>query len=237
MTEVAEIVAAGRVVGAKVMLDGAQRAPHGPLDVRELNVDFYVFSGHKTYGPTGIGVLWGRRELLETMPPFMTGGQMIKEVTPTRRSGRRRDAEAGTPPIGAAIGFGVALDWMQALDWRAIRGHEIRLTCRLINGLTATKGARLLGPADTRDRRGVVSFAIEGLSPAEICLFLDDRGIALRGGHHCAQPLVRAFGVEGAPACYSTDADIDTLLDGVEDLVRSRFRSARQPGTASAVRT
>jgi cysteine desulfurase/selenocysteine lyase len=228
LTDVSRVVAAARAVGAKIMLDGAQRAPHGPLDMRDLGVDFYAFSGHKTYGPTGIGVLWGRSELLEALPPFMTGGQMIDEVTLTKATFKPppRRFEAGTPPIAAAIGLGVALDWMQTLDWGAVRNHEMRLTRRLIDGLTAIADVRLLGPIDTRDRRGVVSFAIEGLSPQEICRSLDARGVALRGGHHCAQPLLRAFDVAGAAraslAPYSLDADVDVLLEGVEDLIHSR---------------
>lgn len=229
LTDVGRIVAAARVVGAKVMLDGAQGAPHGPLDVGKLDIDYYVFSGHKTYGPTGIGVLWGRSELLERMPPFMTGGQMIEEVTLTKATFRTppRRFEAGTPPIGAAIGLGAALNWMQALDWRAIRDHELRLTRRLLDGLAATAGVRVLGPVDTRHRRGVVSFAIAGISAEKICRFLDNSGVALRGGYHCAQPLLRAFGVDGAAraslAPYSVEADVEALLDGVEELVRNRL--------------
>ena len=231
LTDVARVVAAARAVGAKVMLDGAQRAPHGPLDMRELDVDFYTFSGHKTYGPTGIGVLWGRSKLLEELPPFMTGGQMIDEVALAKATFKPppRRFEAGTPPIAAAIGLGVALDWMKTLDWDAVRNHEIRLTHRLIDGLTAIAGVRLLGPIDTRNRRGVISFVIEDLSPEEICRSLDARGVALRGGHHCAQPLLRAFGVAGAAraslAPYNMDADVDVLLEGVEDLIRSERKS------------
>ena len=231
LTDVARVVAAARAVGAKVMLDGAQRAPHGPLNMRELDVDFYAFSGHKTYGPTGIGVLWGRSELLEELPPFMTGGQMIDEVALAKATFKPppRRFEAGTPPIAAAIGLGVALDWMKTLDWDAVRNHEIRLTHRLIDGLTAIAAVRLLGPIDTRNRRGVISFVIEDLSPEEICRSLDARGVALRGGHHCAQPLLRAFGVAGAAraslAPYSMDADVDVLLEGVEDLIRSGRKS------------
>jgi cysteine desulfurase/selenocysteine lyase len=228
LTDVAQIVAAARAVGAKVLLDGAQRAPHGPFDVRKLGIDFYAFSGHKTYGPTGIGVLWGRRELLEAMPPFMTGGQMIEEVTLTETTFKRapRRFEAGTPPIAAAIGLGVALDWMQTLDWQAIRAHELRLTRRLLDGLTSITGVRILGPLDMHDRRGVVAFSVAGFSPEEVCRALDSRGVALRGGHHCAQPLVRAFGVEGAAraslAPYSVDADVDALLAGIAELLATR---------------
>ena len=218
------MVAAARAVGARIMLDGAQRAPHGPLDVRELGIDFYAFSGHKTYGPTGIGVLWGRQDLLQAMPPFLTGGQMIDEVRPTDATFRPppRRFEAGTPPIGPAIGLGAALAWMQMLDWDAIRRHELHLTRRLIEGLVAIAGVRVLGPLDTRDRRGVVAFSVKGVSAEDVCRFLDSKGVALRGGHHCAQPLVHAFGVKGVAraslAPYTVDADIDALLEGVEEL-------------------
>jgi len=240
LTDVPRVVAAARAVGAKVMLDGAQRAPHGPVDVRKLDIDFYVFSGHKTYGPTGIGVLWGRRELLDQMPPFMTGGQMIETVTLTSTTFRPppRRFEAGTPPIAQAIGLGAALDWMKGLDWRAIQAHEERLTQRLIGGLTRFAGVRVLGPLDTRDRLGVVSFSIEGFSANDICRFLDESGIALRGGYHCAQPLVRAFGVEGAAraslAPYTIDADVDVLLQGLEDLLGSRYQGASHRHEAPA---
>ena len=224
MTDVGRVVAAARTVGAKVMLDGAQRAPHGPLDMQQLGIDFYVFSGHKTYGPTGIGVLWGRREWLQSLPPFMTGGQMIEEVALTNAKFRPppRRFEAGTPPIAGAIGLGAALNWMQAQDWPAIQQHEQRLTRRLLDGLQSIRGVRVLGPTDLRERRGVVSFVVAGPSAEQVCRHADARGVALRGGHHCAQPLIRSFGVEGAAraslAPYSLDDDIDVLLNAVEDL-------------------
>ena len=228
MTDAPSIVVAARVVGAKVFLDGAQRAPHGPLDVRELDVDFYAFSGHKAYGPTGIGVLWGRAELLAALPPFMTGGQMIEEVTLTRATFRPppRRFEAGTPPIAAAIGLGAALDWMQTLEWASVRDHELLLTRRLLEGLTAVKGVRVLGPLDTQARRGVVAFSIDGFSAEEVCRRLDELGVALRGGYHCAQPLFRAFNSTGAAraslALYNVPGDVDALLQGVQDLMRRR---------------
>jgi cysteine desulfurase / selenocysteine lyase len=238
MTDVAPVIAAARAVGAKVMLDGAQRAPHGPLDVRKLDVDFYAFSGHKTYGPTGVGVLWGRRELLEALPPFMTGGQMIEEVTledATFRSPPRR-FEAGTPPIAAAVGLGAALHWMHALDWHAIQAHELRLTRRLLAGLASIEGVRVLGPLDTYDRRGVVSFAVEHISAEEVCRSLDRCGVALRGGYHCAQPLVRAFKVNGAAraslAPYSVDEDVEVLLAGLAELTAARSGHAPPRGRA-----
>ena len=235
MTDVARVAAAARAVGANIMLDGAQRAPHGPLDMRRLGVDFYAFSGHKNYGPTGIGVLWGRRELLDAMPPVYAGGQMIEDVTLERATFRPppRRFEAGTPRIAAAIGLGTALDWMRALDWRAIGRHERRLSGRILEGMASIPGVRVLGPGDTQDRRGVVSFTVEGCTAAEVCRRLDRRGLALRGGHHCAQPLLRAFGVEGAAraslAPYNLDRDVDVLLEGVDALAAGKRRSAR-PG-------
>jgi len=238
ITDVGRVVAAARAAGAVVMLDGAQRAPHGPVDVQALDVDFYAFAGHKCYGPTGIGVLWGRRELLEEMPPFMTGGQMIESVTleEVRYARPPRRFEAGTPPIAGAIGLGAALDWMATLDWRAVRSHELRLTRRLLEGLQRLDGVRVIGPGDTHDRRGVVSFHMAGIPPAEVCRVLDLRhGVAMRSGYHCAQPLVAAFGVAGVAraslAPYNDDTDVDALLEGVEELVRqpSAVAAAAKP--------
>lgn len=229
LTDVAQVVKAARAVGAKVMLDGAQRAPHGPLDVQALDVDFYAFSGHKTFGPTGIGVLWGRRQWLETMPPFMTGGQMVNHVALTDATFRAppRRFEAGTPPIAAAIGLGAALEWMKQLDWMAIQQHEMRLTARLLEGLQRIPKVRVIGPLDLTDRRGVVSFVVDGVSAEQICRDLDTRGVALRGGHHCAQPVMQAFGVDGSAraslAPYSTAEDIEALLDGLETLCTGKM--------------
>jgi cysteine desulfurase/selenocysteine lyase len=221
-TDVARVVAAARAVGALVLLDGAQRAPHGPLDLPALGADFYAFSGHKVYGPTGIGVLWGQAEVLAGLPPFMVGGQMIRTVTletatfadPPRRF------EAGTPPLAGAIGLGAALDWLGTLDWPAIQAHERRLTARAIEGLHAVPGVRIVGPLDT-DRRGpVVSFAADGVDSLALCLRLDSYGLALRSGHHCAQPLHDALGLPGTArasfALYNHEADVDALLVGVE---------------------
>jgi cysteine desulfurase/selenocysteine lyase len=164
------------------------------------------------------------------MPPLMTGGQMIESVSSTSASFRPppRRFEAGTPPIAAAIGLGASIAWMRQLDWRAIQAHELQLTGRLLAGLASLPGVRVLGPTDTHDRRGVVTFAVNGFSAADVCRALDRSGVALRGGHHCAQPLLRAFGEEGAAraslALYSQIADVETLLEGLDELVRKPGR-------------
>lgn len=226
ITDVAPVVAAARAVGAVVVLDGAQRAPHGPLDVQKLGIDFYAFSGHKTYGPTGIGVLWGRSDLLAHMPPFMVGGQMIRRVTleivdfadPPRRF------EAGTPPIGAAIGLGAAVQWMERLDWPAVAAQEMALTAHLLESLSRMERVRVVGPLTTEARRGVVSFTVAGLSSEEVCRRLDSYGLALRHGHHCAQPLMIALGIEGTAraslAPYTTPDDVEHLIAALAQIAR-----------------
>ena len=227
LTDTAPIVAAARAVGAAVVLDGAQRAPHGPLDVRNLGIDFYAFSGHKTFGPTGIGVLWGRGEILEDMPPFMVGGQMIQRVSPesVEFADPPRRFEAGTPPIGAAVGLGAAIRWMERLDWDAVAEHERRLTGRLLDALANLKRIRVVGPVTTQQRRGVVSFTVSGMSSEDVCRRLDAYGLALRHGHHCAQPLMLALGIEGTAraslAPYTTEEDIDHLVAGVAEITQS----------------
>jgi cysteine desulfurase/selenocysteine lyase len=224
-TDVAAIVAAARRVGARVLLDGAQAVQHGPQDVRALGVDFYAFSGHKCFGPGGIGVLWGREQLLASLPPFMSGGGMVGEVTPERTTWAAppQRFEAGTPPIAQAVGLAAALDWMIELDWAAIHAREGRLCATLIEGLRRTTGLRLLGPA-SGPRAPIVSFDIPGLHPHDICQVLDVHQLALRGGHHCAQPLMAALGVEACTrasiALYNDDADIAALLDGLDSAIR-----------------
>ncbi len=230
ITDIGPIAAAARSVGARVLIDGAQRAPHGPLDLLALGIDFYAFSGHKVYAPNGVGVLWGRRELLSAMPPFMGGGGMIAQVdldAGTTFADIPRRFEAGTPPIAQAVGLGAAVRWVKALDWAGIAQHEARLTGRILDGLGALKGARVIGPTGLQGRLGVVSFALDGIHPHDLCQWLDRKGVALRGGHHCAQPLARRFGVAGTTraslAPYNNDADIDALLAGLEDALK-RFR-------------
>jgi cysteine desulfurase/selenocysteine lyase len=220
-TDVAAVVAAARKAGAKVLLDGAQAVQHGPQDVQALGVDFYAFSGHKCFGPGGIGVLWGRAEALAQMPPFLGGGGMIGEVTPAASTWAAppQRFEAGTPPIAQAVGLAAALDWMMALDWPAIREREDALCLRLIDGLARIPGLRLLGPQEGK-RAPIVSFDIPGLHPHDICQVLDAQHLALRGGHHCAQPLLAALGVEtctrASIALYNDEADIAALLAGLD---------------------
>lgn len=225
VSDVPALVAAARSVGARVLLDGAQRAPHGPLDVSALGVDFYVLAGHKCFGPTGVGVLWGRAEALAELPPFMSGGGMVSTVSaedvifhsPPRRF------EAGTPPIAAAIGLGAALTWLRSLPWSDIAVHEARLTAQLLAGLRAIDGLRLVGPESLDARLPVVSFTQAGVHPHDLCQILDETEVALRGGHHCARPLLTALGVESVSrasmALYNTAADVEALLAG---LVRAR---------------
>ncbi|MGE0715094.1 MAG: aminotransferase class V-fold PLP-dependent enzyme [Alphaproteobacteria bacterium] len=227
VTDVGRVVAAARSVGARVLIDGAQRAPHGPVDVQALGVDFYAFSGHKAFGPNGIGVLWGRAGLLEEMPPFMGGGEMIAHVSFGGSSWAQipNKFEAGTPPIAPAVGLGTALDWLSGLDWSAIVAHELRLTGRILDGVARIPGSRLLGPNGLQQRLGVVSFALDGLHPHDVCQMVDaTHGVALRGGHHCAQPLMESCGLVGTVraslAPYNDDDDVDALLEGLDRAVR-----------------
>ena len=226
VTDVAAIVAAARTVGARVLLDGAQQVQHGPVDVQNLGVDFYAFSGHKCYGPGGVGVLWGRAEALAALPPFLGGGGMVGEVTPeaVTYAAPPRRFEAGTPPIAQAVGLGAALEWMRGLPWEAIHAHEQALLQRLQEGLATLPQVRVLGPTDTAARAPIVAFDVAGLHPHDVCQVLDRHGVALRGGHHCAQPLMRHFGVDSANrasiAPYTTAADIDALLAGLADAIR-----------------
>lgn len=229
VTDLAPLRAAATAVGARILLDGAQRVPHGPLDLPALGVDFYAFSGHKMFGPHGIGALWARRALLEEMPPFLGGGEMIRTVTMERTTyaAPPHKFEAGTPPIAQAVGLGAAVDWLMRLDWPAISGHEMRLAQRVLDGLPAP--ARVIGPTGLQQRLPVISFDIPGIHPHDICQLLDSEGVALRGGHHCAQPLMERFGLAGTTraslALYSGDDDVDALLAGLDRAIRRLGRS------------
>jgi cysteine desulfurase / selenocysteine lyase len=227
LVDVGAVVAAARTVGAKVMLDGAQKAPHGPIDLPSLGVDFYVFAGHKAYGPNGIGVLWAKAELLEAMPPFMGGGSMIGRVTfaETTWAPAPRRFEAGTPPIGPAIGLGAACKWMRALDWAGAHAHEMTMVQHLMDGLQKIDGARIFGPAGLQNRYPVVSFMLDGVHPHDVAQTLDSFGVAVRAGHHCAQPLMDRFDLDGTTrvsmAPYNNGGDIDALLTGVRHAAKT----------------
>ncbi len=228
---VGAVVEAAQAVGAKVLLDGAQRAAHGPLDLPALGVDFYAFSGHKMFGPNGVGVLWGRRALLEDLPPFLGGGEMIRSVTPgkTTFADVPHRFEAGTPPIAQAVGLGAAVRWIKSLDSNAVEAHLRGLTARVLDGLAALDNSRgrgrnrirIIGPTGLQARFPVVSFAVDGAHPHDVCQILDSHGVALRGGHHCAQPLMDHFDLTGTTraslAVYNHDADVHAFLSGLED--------------------
>ncbi len=215
VTDVKSIIRLARDAGALVFLDGAQAVPHGPVDVVDMDVDFYAFSGHKCYGPTGIGVLWGRQDLLDLMPPFMGGGGMTQRVdtgSSEYLKGRRR-FEAGTPPIAQAVGLGEALDWLLEMDWDSIRAQERKLTAQLLEVLESIPGLQIIGPRNLDHRIPLFSFDVDGIHPHDICHLMDQQGIALRGGHHCAQPLLQAFGL-----LASTRVSL-SLFNGADDII------------------
>src|SRR5262249_51609363 len=206
--------------GAIVVVDAAQSAPHRPIDVGQLGADLLTFSGHKALGPTGIGVLWGRKELLERMPPAMGGGEMIQEVHTSGVRFREPPArfEAGTPNIGGAYPLGVALDYLEHVGYDALAAHERRLQARAFERAAATFGDRLtiFGPPDVADREAVLSFRLAGVHPHDVASLLDAEGICVRSGHHCAQPLMERLGVpaltRASPYLYNTEAEIDRLF-------------------------
>ena len=210
-------------VGAKLLLDGCQAAPRLPVDVAAIDCDFYVFSGHKLYGPTGIGALWARAEILDSMPPMHGGGAMIDRVTFARTTyaPAPQRFEAGTPHIVGAVGLGAAIDWIESIGLDAIHAHEVALVGQTRGALSAIPGITLFGPEDSA---GIVSFAIEGVHPHDVATILDDEGVAIRAGHHCAQPLMELLGVPATArasfAAHSDASDIAALVRGVEKVKR-----------------
>jgi cysteine desulfurase/selenocysteine lyase len=216
------IIDRARAAGALVLLDCSQSVPHGPVDVSALGADFVAFTGHKLCGPTGIGVLWGRGELLAAMPPFLGGGSMIETVTMERSTYAVPPAkfEAGTPPIAQAVGLGAAVDYLTAVDMRAVREHEQALTAYALDALRAVPGVRIFGPATMTDRGGIISFALAGIHPHDVGQVLDAQGVEVRVGHHCARPACRRFGVAATTRAsfylYNTLAEVDALVAGVE---------------------
>ncbi len=218
---VAEIGRRAHEVGAKILVDGAQSVPHLPVDAQALDCDFLAFSGHKMCGPTGIGVLYGKRELLEAMPPFMGGGDMIREVY--LDSATWNDLpwkfEAGTPAIAQAIGLGYAVDYLNSIGMEAIQQHEHGIIQYALEALSRVKGLTLYGPpADMRG--GVATFNIPGVHPHDVSTILDSEGIAIRAGHHCAQPLMRRYNVPATARAsfylYNTPEEVDILIQGLE---------------------
>jgi SufS family cysteine desulfurase len=219
---VQQIVAAAKTVGALTLIDGAQAVAHLPVDVQAIGCDFYVFSGHKLYGPTGIGVLWGKAALLERMPPWQAGGEMIDRVSfaGTSFNSLPFKFEAGTPHIAGAIGLASAIDFVTAQDRAALVRHEQALTDHLVTGLRQVPGLRLIG--EPKQRAGAVSFLLEEIHPQDAATLLDMQGIALRVGHHCAMPLMESLGISGTMraslACYNNQDDVDALLTALHKL-------------------
>ncbi|HEY8456649.1 MAG TPA: cysteine desulfurase [Actinopolymorphaceae bacterium] len=213
-------------VGAFVVVDAAQSVPHQPVNFHELGVDFLAFSGHKMLGPTGIGVLVGRRELLETMPPFLTGGSMIEvvQMEATTFAPPPQRFEAGVPNIAQAIGLGAAVDYLSDVGMEAVAAHEHDLTAYALERLAAIKGVRIIGPPTAEARGGAVSFVVDEIHPHDVGQVLDDLGIAVRVGHHCAWPIVRRYGIPATTRAtfylYNNRADIDALAEGVEEVKR-----------------
>ncbi len=213
----ARVAALAHAYGARVLFDGSQAVVHRAVDVQAIGADFYVFTGHKLYGPTGVGVLWAKRELLERMPPFMGGGDMIGSVSFERSTWAEvpHKFEAGTPAILETIGLGAAIAYVEAVGFDAITAHEARLTDHALARLGAIPGLRVLGAA--QDRGGVFSFTMEGAHAHDVATLLDRQGIAVRAGNHCAEPLMRRLGVDSSARAsaglYTTEAEIDTLAD------------------------
>lgn len=219
---VRELVDAARAVGALTVLDACQAAPHLPLDVQALGVDLAAFSGHKMFGPTGVGVLWGRGELLAQMPPFITGGSMIETV---RMEGSTYAAppqrfEAGSPNAMQAVGLGAAVEYLEELGMDRVAAHDHSLTEALLAGLAERPWVRLVGPADTQDRVGAVSFVVDGVHAHDVGQVLDDQGIAVRVGHHCAWPLHRRFRATATArasfAAYNTLDEVQAMLTALD---------------------
>ena len=218
---VAEMTARARAAGAISLVDGAQAVPHMAVDVEALGADFYAWTGHKALGPTGVGVLHGRRELLEQMEPFLTGGDMIAAVDFQSATWNELPYkfEAGTPPIAEAVGLGAAVDYLSQLGIDRVRAHEQALTAYMLERLATVPGLRVAGPPEAERRGGLASFTIDGIHPHDVAELADRGGVCIRAGHHCAQPLMRCLGV-GATArasvgVYNEPGDVDALVDAL----------------------
>jgi cysteine desulfurase/selenocysteine lyase len=211
-----------RAVGALSIVDAAQAAPHLPLDVQELGADFLAFTGHKVYGPTGVGVLWGRYDLLAELPPFLGGGEMIEtvEMQGSTFAAPPHRFEAGTPMIAQAVALGTAIDYVNALGMEAIREHEKALTALALEQLKQVPDLRIIGPSTTVDRGATISFAMKGIHPHDVAQLLDEQGIAVRAGHHCARPVCVRYGLPATTRAsfgvYTTTDEVTALVEGVK---------------------
>ncbi|MFZ5869284.1 MAG: cysteine desulfurase [Actinomycetota bacterium] len=231
---VAELGRRAHEAGALVVVDASQAVPQMPVDVTfggAGSADLIAFTGHKMLGPTGIGVLWGRYDLLEQLPPFLGGGEMVGvvEMTGSSYADPPHRFEAGTPPIAEAVGLGAAVRYLEALGMDAVAAHERHVTARMLEGLQTVPGLRVLGPTTTQDRGGAVAFTVQGVHPHDVAQLLDSYGIAVRAGHHCARPLHVRYGVQASNRAssylYTTPAEVDALVDGLHRL-RSFFGAA-----------
>lgn len=226
ITPIAEITRLAHEAGALVLCDGAQLVPHHPVDAKALGVDFLVFSGHKMLGPLGLGVLYGRRDRLEALPPFLTGGDMIEVVRMEGSTFQPPPArfEPGVPPAPQAAGLAAAIDYLTGLGMDNVAAHEESLTAHALDALREINGVRVLGPGTTKDRGGAVAFDVQGVHPHDVGQVLDDLGIAVRTGHHCAQPLHRALGVPSSTRAtfyvYNTHEEVDALAEGIRHAQR-----------------
>ncbi|MCF3937413.1 cysteine desulfurase [Gordonia sp. GW1C4-4] len=221
VSDVDELVRRARAVGARVVLDACQSVPHAPVDFTALDVDFAAFSGHKMFGPSGVGVLYGKPELLESLPPFVTGGSMIELVTmeTSTYAPAPQRFEAGVPMTSQVVGLGAAVKYLNQIGMDAIAAHEHRLTVYALERLGTIDGLRIIGPQTATDRGGAVAFLTEGVHAHDLGQILDDEGVAIRVGHHCAWPLHRRFGVAATVrasfAAYNTTAEVDALVDAI----------------------
>jgi cysteine desulfurase/selenocysteine lyase len=218
---VAEMTARARAAGAVTLIDGAQAVPHMPVDVQAIGADFYAWTGHKALGPTGVGVLHGRRELLERMEPFLTGGDMIASVEDQYATWNELPSkfEAGTPMVAEAVGLGAAVEYLGAVGMERVRAHERELTGAMLGALAQVPGLRVVGPPEADSRGGLASFTLEGMHPHDVAELTGRQGVCIRAGHHCAQPLMRCLGVtataRASVGVYSEPADIEALVQAL----------------------
>jgi cysteine desulfurase/selenocysteine lyase len=215
------VIARAKAVGALVVVDASQAVPQLPVDVSALGADFVAFTGHKMVGPTGIGVLWGRYDLLAELPPFLGGGEMIETVTMERSTFAKppHRFEAGTPPIAQAVGLGAAVDYLTALGMDNVAAHEQQITAYALDALQEIDGLSVVGPREAKDRGGAISFTLDGVHPHDVAQLVDSRGVAVRAGHHCAKPAHQRFGVQSTTRAsfylYTTPSEIDALVEAL----------------------